>query len=34
MVPGADGFGMMGAVAGVAFLDVDGVKRGSYGDGV
>ena len=34
LVFGAYGFGVVGAVAGMAFLDVDGVKRGFYRDGI
>ena len=33
-VPGANGFGVIGAVTSMAFLDIYGVKRGSYSDGI
>ena len=33
-VPGANGFGVMGAVTSMAFLDIYGIKRGSYSDGI
>ena len=33
-VSGANGFGVMGTVTSMAFLDIDGIKRGSYSDGI